>query len=213
MNFKDFTIALSKIKNIPLPAETSQFKMAPPYREALLQQQKDKMKHARQSAVMALFYPDLELQTKLILILRKTYKGVHSAQVGFPGGKVEHSDQNLMQTALRETHEEVGVKPDYIKVYKEMTQVYIPPSNFVVQPYLGIAEQTPKFVKQETEVEDLIEVYLKDLLSDSNLTQKTVKTSYGIDVEVPAFNLSNYLVWGATAMMLSEVKDLLKQVL
>ncbi|HIC31989.1 MAG TPA: CoA pyrophosphatase [Flavobacteriaceae bacterium] len=213
MNFKDFSIALPKIKNIPLPAEASQFKMAPPYREALLKQQKEKMKHARQSAVMALFYPDLELQTKLILILRKTYKGVHSAQVGFPGGKVEHSDQNLMQTALRETHEEVGVHPEIIKVYKEMTQVYIPPSNFVVQPYLGIAEQTPKFVKQETEVEDLIEVYLKDLLSDNNLTQKKVQTSYGVEVEVPAFYLNNHLVWGATAMMLSEVKDLLKQAL
>ena len=118
-----------------------------------------------------------------------------------------------MQTALRETHEEVGVHPKIIKVYKEMTQVYIPPSNFVVQPYLGIAEQTPKFVKQETEVEDLIEVYLKDLLSDNNLTHKKVQTSYGIEVEVPAFYLNNHLVWGATAMMLSEVKDLLKQAL
>ena len=187
--------------------------MAPPYREVLLKQQKEKVKHAKQSAVMVLFYPDLQLQTKLILILRKSYKGVHSSQVGFPGGKVEHTDQNLMQTALRETHEEVGVQPEIITIYKEMTQVYIPPSNFVVQPYLGIAEQTPKFIKQETEVEDLIEVYLKDLLCDTNLTQKKVQTSYGIEVEVPAFCLNNHLVWGATAMMLSEVKDLLKLVL
>ena len=118
-----------------------------------------------------------------------------------------------MQTALRETHEEVGVSPNVIEVYKELSQVYIPPSNFIVQPYLGIAKQTPKFIKQETEVEDVLEVYLADLLDDSNLTNKVVKTSYGVEVEVPAYLLNNHLVWGATAMMLAEVKDLLKQTL
>ena len=197
MNFNEFIIALPKIKNIPLPAEASQLKMVPPYRQELVKKQGDNIKNARQSAVLALFYPDLEAQTKLILILRKTYKGVHSGQVGFPGGKVE----------------EVGVHPELVTVYKKMTQVYIPPSNFYVQPYIGAATKTPTFIKQETEVEDLLEVYLSDLLSDSNLTSKKVKTSYGTDVEVPAFYLGTHLVWGATAMMLSEVKDLLKATL
>ncbi|WP_282068433.1 NUDIX hydrolase [Olleya namhaensis] len=213
MNFNEFIIALPKIKNIPLPAEASQLKMVPPYRQELVKKQGDNIKNARQSAVLALFYPDLEAQTKLILILRKTYKGVHSGQVGFPGGKVEEEDRDLMHTALRETHEEVGVHPELVTVYKKMTQVYIPPSNFYVQPYIGAATKTPTFIKQETEVEDLLEVYLSDLLSDSNLTSKKVKTSYGADVEVPAFYLGTHLVWGATAMMLSEVKDLLKATL
>lgn len=189
------------------------FQLVPPYRQDLVKQQGDNIKNARQSAVLALFYPDLEAQTKLILILRKTYKGVHSGQVGFPGGKVELDDKDLMQTALRETHEEVGVHPELVTVYKKLTQVYIPPSNFYVQPFIGLASQTPIFTKQDTEVEDLLEVYLTDLLSDGNLTSKKVKTSYGAEVEVPAFNLSNHLVWGATAMMLSEVKDLLKATL
>ena len=213
MNFNEFVIALPKIKNIPLPAETSQLKMVPSYRQDLVKQQGDNIKNARQSAVLALFYPDLEAQTKLILILRKTYKGVHSGQVGFPGGKVEQEDLDLMHTALRETHEEVGVHPELVTVYKKLTQVYIPPSNFYVQPFIGLASQTPIFTKQDAEVEDLLEVYVRDLLCDSNLTSKKVKTSYGAEVEVPAFNLSNHLVWGATAMMLSEVKDLLKATL
>ncbi|WP_397363193.1 NUDIX hydrolase [Olleya sp. R77988] len=213
MNFEEFIIALPKIKNIPLPAEASLLKMVPPYRQELIKQQGDNIKNARQSAVMALFYPDFEAQTKLILILRKTYKGVHSAQVGFPGGKVEEADNNLMHTALRETHEEVGVHPDLVTVYKQLTQVYIPPSNFYVQPFIGVANQTPDFIKQDTEVEALLEVYLSDLLNENNLTQKIVTTSYDVDVEVPAFNLNNHLVWGATAMMLSEVKDLLKATL
>ncbi|WGD35021.1 CoA pyrophosphatase [Olleya sp. YS] len=213
MNFDEFIIALPKIKNIPLPAEASQFKMSPPYREKLIKLQAEKIKNAKQSAVLALFYPDLEAQTKLILILRKTYKGVHSAQVGFPGGKVEEADKNLMHTALRETHEEVGVHPELVTVYKEMTQVYIPPSNFYVQPYMGVTNQTPIFTKQEEEVEDLLEVYLSDLLNEDNITNKLVKTSYDVEVEVPAFRLNNHLVWGATAMMLNEVKDLLKATL
>lgn len=213
MNFNEFAIALPKIKNIPLPAEASQFKMSPPYREKLIKLQEDKIKNARQSAVLALFYPDILQQTKVMLILRKTYKGVHSAQVGFPGGKVEEEDQNLMHTALRETHEEVGVSPDLVTVYKEMTQVYIPPSNFYVQPFIGIANQTPNFKKQDEEVEALLEVALSDLLNESNVVTKRVSTSYDVEVEVPAFNLNNHLVWGATAMMLSEIKDLLKATL
>ncbi len=210
MNFNEFIIALPKIKNIPLPAEASQFKMIPPYRRELIRQQSTTVKNAKQSAVLALFYPDLEAQTKLVLILRKTYKGVHSGQVGFPGGKVEQQDATLMHTALRETHEEVGVSPDLVTVYKKMTQVYIHPSNFYVQPFIGAATKTPIFIKQEEEVEDVLEVHLSDLLNENNLTNTIVKTSYGVDVEVPAFNLNNHLVWGATAMMLSEVKDLLK---
>jgi len=213
MNFKEFLLALPNVKNIPLPAEQSQFKMSPPFREQLLAMQKDKIKNAKQSAVMALFYPDKTLQTKLVLILRKTYKGVHSAQVGFPGGKVEPEDESLEHTALRETHEEVGVVPETIEVLKKMTQIYIPPSNFYVQPFLGVSESTPNFIRQEEEVEDILEVSLVDFLNENNVVTKKVTTSYDVEVEVPAYKLNNQLVWGATAMMLSEIKDLLKEVL
>lgn len=213
MKFNKFVIALPKIKNIPLPAQASQLKMAPPYRKALLSQQSKSGITAKQSAVLVLFYPDLEGQTKLVLILRKTYKGVHSAQVGFPGGKAEPSDTDLQHTALRETYEEVGVPSHLVTVYKKLTQVYIPPSNFNVQPYIGSVRSYPNFVKQDTEVETILQVYLSDLLDDNTMVSKVVSTSYGVDVEVPAFRLNGHLVWGATAMMLSEVKDLLKATL
>ena len=94
--------------------------------------------------------------------------------------------------------------------YKKETTCFILFANTNLSLYF---DQTPIFTKQDTEVEGLLEVYLTDLLSDGNLTSKKVKTSYGAEVEVPAFNLSNHLVWGATAMMLSEVKDLLKATL
>ena len=83
----------------------------------------------------------------------------------------------------------------------------------MVHPFLGIAKQTPKFIKQDDEVEIIIEVSLKDILNERNVINTKVPTSYNIEVEVPAFQLNNYIVWGATAMMLSEIKVLLKQLL
>ncbi|MEP2169716.1 CoA pyrophosphatase [Polaribacter sp.] len=210
MNFNEFLKVTSKINNLELPAEASQFKMSPPFRESLLQKRQEEIKNAKQSAVLALFYPDAAQKTKFVLILRKTYKGVHSAQVGFPGGKVEAQDSSLKHTALRETEEEVGVPMQDIKVLKTLTQVYIPPSNFFVQPFIGYSNSTPSFIKQESEVEDIIEVSLSHFLEEKRVITELVSTSYKRDVVVPAFKLNDYVVWGATAMMLSEIKDLLK---
>ena len=211
MKFEEFLISVSKIKNIPLPAEASHFKMVPPFRQELLKKQEKAIKQAKHAGVLSLFYPDENQQTKFILILRNTYKGVHSAQVAFPGGKLEKQDKSLKDTALRETFEEVGVPINSIQIVKKISQVYIPPSNFYVQPFIGITQTTPRFIKQDDEVEALIEVDLKHFLDEQSLITKKVKTSYSVEVEVPAFKLNNYVVWGATAMMLSEIKDLLKQ--
>ena len=213
MNFDQFLKAISKIKNLPLPAEASQFKMSPPFRIELLKRQKAAMKNPNRAGVLALFYPDKAHQTKLILILRRTYNGVHSAQVGFPGGKIEPQDDSFEMAAVRETYEEVGVPIQDIEVLKPLTEVYIPPSNFYVKPFFGICKKTPNFVKEESEVEALIEVDLTHFMDDAVLISKMVETSYSIKVEVPAFKLNGHVVWGATAMMLSEIKDLLKQML
>ncbi|WP_034043862.1 NUDIX hydrolase [Wocania ichthyoenteri] len=213
MNFEDFLTAISKIEKIPLPAEASQFKMVPPFRQELLRRQKKAIKNAKKAGVLALFYPNRNDKTTLVLILRKTYNGVHSAQVGFPGGKLEDDDKSLQDAAVRETFEEIGVSIHDIKIVKQLSQVYIPPSNFYVQPFIGFSQNTPIFMKQEDEVEAIIEVELQHFLDDNQVITKTVSTSYSVDVEVPAFKLNGHVVWGATAMMLSEIKDLLKQML
>ena len=213
MNFDEFLKSISKIENIPLLGEASQFKMVPPFRQALLKKQKNVMKDAKRAGVLALFYPNNKGETTLVLILRNTYKGVHSAQVAFPGGKLEDQDNSLQDAALRETFEEIGVPINTIKVVKQLTEVYIPPSNFYVQPYIGVSELTPTFTKEDAEVEAIIEVPLQHFLSEKQVITKTVSTSYSVDVEVSAFKLNNHVVWGATAMMLSEIKDLLKPLL
>lgn len=213
MNFDEFLISVSKIKNIPLPAEASQFKMSPPFRRELMKRQKEKMKNPNKAGVLALFYPDESRRTKFVLILRNTYNGVHSGQVGFPGGKLELGDKSLEEAAIRETYEEIGVPTENIEVVKELTELYIPPSNFYVKPYLGITNETPSFIKDESEVQEIIEVLLRHFIDDDNVIMKSVSTSYNVEIEVPAFHLNDHVVWGATAMMMSEIKDLLSEVL
>ncbi|MEP3371859.1 MAG: CoA pyrophosphatase [Maribacter dokdonensis] len=213
MNFNFFEQQISKIKDLPLPGEASQYKMAPESRLEELQRINISQKNPRRAGVMALFYPTKNMGTNLLLILRKTYKGVHSNQVAFPGGKEEKSDDGLLTTALRETYEEVGVAPKDITVIKEISEIFIPPSNFMVQPYIGIYRNPKPFVKQDAEVELILEVPLSDFLDDTLVVSKKMTTSYAVDIEVPAFKLNGYIVWGATAMMMNEIKELLKQVL
>ncbi|QXP55431.1 CoA pyrophosphatase [Cellulophaga sp. HaHa_2_95] len=212
MNFDDFSKRISKIKNLPLPGADSHYKMAPDIRIEELQKLDKAPKKARKAAVMSLFYPKAE-ETTLLLILRKTYKGVHSNQIGFPGGKAEKFDPDLLHTALRETHEEVGVLPEKVEVIKSLTELFIPPSNFEVQPYIGLYKKPSPFIIQEREVAALVEVSLQDFMDDTAIFSQNLTTSYAENIDVPAFKLNGYTVWGATAMMLSEVKELLKQVL
>ena len=213
MRFNSFLESVVKIKHLDLFGETSHAKMSPPYRLELAEKMKAKSIDAKKAGVMALFYPNTNGETYLVLILRKTYKGVHSAQVGFPGGKFEDEDEDLMVTAIRETNEEVGVPESIVKIIKKMSPIYIPPSNFMVHPYLAVSETTPKFVKQEAEVEAIIEVTLYDFLNEANCITTRVPTSFNVEVDVPAFKLNGHIVWGATAMMLGEIKDLLNEVL
>ena len=213
MKFNTFLESIVNIEHIDLLGEIAYAKMSPPYRLKMVEKMKQKQKEAQIAAVLALFYPNVNNDTTLVLILRNTYKGVHSAQVGFPGGKVEASDINLKATALRETGEEIGVKQHSIEIVKEMSPLYIPPSNFLVHPFMGISKKPLQFIKDDGEVNAIIEVSLQDLLDETKVQQTKVPTSYDVEVEVPAFILNDYVVWGATAMMLSEIKVLLKALL
>ncbi|MAZ73648.1 MAG: coenzyme A pyrophosphatase [Flavobacteriaceae bacterium] len=213
MDFSEFKEKIVKIKKMNLPGEQFHLKMAPIERLLELKKVARSTKTAKKAAVLMLFYPSETNETYFVLILRKTYKGVHSAQVGFPGGKWEQGDTDYQATALRETREEVGVTEKSVQVLKKMTEIYIPPSNFFVQPYLGTTYELPHFVPEEKEVEAIIEVPLQEFMDDASKITKTLSTSYAKEIEVPAFLLKNNVVWGATAMILNEVREMLKQLL
>ncbi len=212
MNFDVFFKAIPTIVDLDLPSTSAHIKMAPLERIKILEVGFETMENARQAAVMMLFYPKNGI-THLALIIRNSYPGVHSSQIAFPGGKVEDVDLDLKETALRETFEEIGVHADKINVIREFSSVYIPPSNFMVSPFLGITESELEFTLQEDEVAGIIEVPLSLLLDDAIVLTKEITTSYANLIDVPVFQFGDHAVWGATAMMLSELKEALKMVL
>lgn len=212
MNFEVFFKAIHNIVTVDLPATSAHIKMAPLERIKILEEGFENQTNARKAAVMMLFYPKNGI-THLILIKRNTYHGVHSSQIAFPGGKAEKFDLDLKETALRETFEEIGIHADKIKVIRDFSSVYIPPSNFLVQPYLGVSESNLVFNLQADEVAGIIEFPLSMLLDDNIIITKTIETSYSKSIMVPVFQIEHHSVWGATAMMLSELKEVLKMVL
>jgi len=212
MNFNLFFNAVTNVLNVELPSISSHVKMAPLERVKMMEENSYDLSSVRKAAVMMLFYPKNEV-THLVLIVRNSYPGVHSSQIAFPGGKVEEIDYDLRQTALRETHEEIGIHPNDIHVIRDFSSIYIPPSNFLVYPFLGISQVELTFALQEEEVAGIIELPLSTLLDDSIISNKNLETSYSKLIEVPVFQIEEHSVWGATAMMLSELKDVLKMVL
>ena len=212
MNFQDFLEYVPKLMEVTLPATEAHFKMAPLERIESMKNLKLETKNPKTAAVMMLFYPK-NGRTHLVLIVRNSYQGIHSAQVAFPGGKYEPRDQIFENTALRETHEEIGIHPDSIEIKKAFTRLYIQPSNFMVYPFLGICKEEIAFIPDANEVADIIELPLSVFLGDDIIVSVNLSTSYADNIMVPAFKINEHIVWGATAMMLSELKEVLKKVL
>lgn len=132
----------------PLPGFEGQRKMAPAFRASY---DLRKLKNYRQGAVMILLFP-ADGKTQIVFIERSDDGHVHSGQIAFPGGKKDESDISLKETALRETFEETGVGHEQISVLGELTPLYIPPSNFLVTPFVSICNHIPAFEKNDFEV-------------------------------------------------------------
>ncbi len=218
MNFKDLKRITPKLKLSNLNSKTSQIKLAPSFRKEFIKLNSNKLLNSKKAAVIAALYED-DNKVRLILILRNTYNGVHSNQIGFPGGRVEDYDKTLFDTAIRETYEEIGVRVQKNELIRELHEIYIPPSNFNVYPFLVILNHPPSFVKDDKEVKEVITIDLESLLN-CKITQTQIPIPAKLnelniqnDVEVPAFKLAGYNVWGATAMMLSEIRDLINDVI
>lgn len=166
--------------------------------------------NARQSAILILLYPHLdELHT--VFIQRTNYKGVHSGQIAFPGGKKEPEDIDLEMTALREAEEEVAVRATEVVTLGKISPIYVPPSNFLINPFIGFQHQRPIFKAQPTEVADIIEAPLQSLMGENRLIDHSVKIGVGQNLKVKGFPLKDQIIWGATAMILKEFVELIEE--
>ncbi|WP_343852875.1 CoA pyrophosphatase [Algoriphagus jejuensis] len=162
----------------------------------------------RNSGVLILFYPDGE-DTFFPLIKRPEYPGFHSGQMAFPGGKMEKSDENIIQTALREAEEEVGVDRHQVRIIGKLTDLFIPTSNFLVSPVVGFLDERPEFVAEKNEVSRIVQTDLKTLFSRETRKQTLLEIGTHIKLDTPYFEIDGEVVWGATAMILNELIQIL----
>lgn len=166
--------------------------------------------NARKGAVLILLFPS-DGQLSLIFMQRPEYNGVHSGQISFPGGKEEETDTSLIDTALRESKEEVGILPATITIAGTLTPLYIPPSNFHITPVVGFTRLTPLFDADPEEVASLIIIPLNHFLQPDAIKVRSVKTGFGVTMKVPAFTFNGKTIWGATAMILNEFREIVME--
>ena len=161
-------------------------------------------------AVLILFYPKNN-RIMTLLMRRPDYDGTHAGQISFPGGKFEEADADLSRTAIRETQEETGTDGSGIEVIGKLTDLYIPPSNFHVHPFVGCASQALTFSPDPAEVAELFEIDIAELLDKNSVkTMPRFNKTLNKEVDTPYFEIRGNVVWGATAMMIAELREILK---
>lgn len=204
----DLKLFLKEELSKTLPGKDVQYQMASSRRVKEIPNL-SKIKDYRESAVCILLYQDND-KIYFPLIEREVYAGVHSGQIALPGGKKDASDTDLIHTALRELHEEVGITNKQVEVIGTLTQVYIPPSNFLVQPVIAISSELPDFILNQREVQSIIPFSLHELLNDELVKETYIELEKGLKIKTPYFDVRGRILWGATAMILNELKHVLK---
>jgi len=161
-------------------------------------------------AVMMAIYPH-ESKLYLPMMLRPQKSRAHPGQISFPGGKREEQDQDLVETAIREMEEEVGVRVPRENVLGDLTPIYIPPSNSLVTPIIGFLAEKPSYIPAPDEVEKVLDVSMEDLANPANKRAKKVILTNGEYFEMPAFAVNEVFIWGGTARMIMELNKLMKE--
>ncbi|MCF0065074.1 CoA pyrophosphatase [Dyadobacter chenwenxiniae] len=203
-SFSLFIDALTQKLKYPLPGESAHRIMQASTKLRLTFKPNAR---TRKSAVLVLFYPYKD-EIYFPLILRPAYDGVHSGQVAFPGGRFEPTDENLIRTALREAQEEIGLRLNDVKILGILTELFIPASNFYVLPVIATMPYRPDFYPDPREVEDIFEIKLKEI-SDIEIIGSSDIQVRGEQVHAPHYTVQGYKIWGATAMMISELLTVL----
>lgn len=201
----DFIKALELRLLKPLPGQMAQELMIP-----IKSININKGKEPRTACVMILFTP-IEDNWNICLIQRQNNPNdIHSGQISLPGGKLEISDNSYLDCALRETFEEIGIPTSKIKPIGGLTSLYTSASNFHIHPFVGYMNQSPTFNLQTSEVQSVINYPLQNLLNPDSKKTTSIKLSNGLHIEdVPYYKTEVGMIWGATAMILSELEQLI----
>lgn len=190
-----------------LPGILAHSKMLPPGRR--LKTYNNEISSVKLSSVLLLLFPEGD-QLYTCLTKRPQTMKHHPGQISFPGGKVEKEDRSAEMTALREAREEVGINPDAIEILGKLSDLYVEVSKFSIQPFLAWADQKPDFLVDYGEVEELILFPVSDFVTNEIISETELETVTG-PLQIKYYPYNGEFIWGATAMILSELIEILKQ--
>ncbi len=195
---------IRSLLDLDLPGENSHRKMIPPGKRLSILP--DELENVRFSSVLILLFP-YNGQINICLTKRNKAMKHHPGQISFPGGRIEEGESPDL-TALRETYEEIGVLYGNVEILGKLSDLYIPVSQYSIYPFVGWMDYKPNFVLNYDEVEEIIFLPIESFLENRDVQTISMQTSTGI-LDVPYFPYKNEVIWGATAMILSEFFDLL----
>ena len=190
----------------PLPGPKAHMRMAPE-RPGMDNRHIVEGRDCRQAAVLIVLLPR-DGKPHVLMTLRRGHLAQHAGQVSFPGGGRDEGE-HLLATALREAQEEVNLNPADIEVLGPLSPLFIPPSNYCVYPFLAYAESEPLLTPHDFEVERILHVPLETIAQEST-ARRDYRVIRGQKVLVPFYHIESLEIWGATAMMLSELLSLLE---
>ncbi|MDG1428501.1 MAG: CoA pyrophosphatase [Crocinitomicaceae bacterium] len=200
-----------KVSSLGLPGEDSHRSLMP-LKRPISSKAKARSQTYRESGVGIVLHKN-GTSLECLLIERPDYEGTHGGQISFPGGKRDPGDIDLEYTARRECFEEVGLPFGHGEHLSQLTEVFIPVSDFLVQPYIFYVEELPPLIPDDREVQSIISFDLLSLMDDSILRRKSLKLRSGIMIkDMPYFDIQGHVVWGATGMILSEMKEILMRI-
>ncbi len=209
MNFDELTRFLEKRVKLPMPGDLAHQRMKPKMADGAPL----RLKHTtppRKGGVLILLYEEND-EVRFPLIQRPTYEGIHSGQMALPGGRFELGDRDLIDTALREANEEIGVDATNIEVLGNLSEFFVAASNYMVLPVVGKINYRPSFLPEPREVEEIVTPTIQQLVIPDNAREKEMTVRNGFRMLCPYYDLEDRVVWGATAMMLSELVEILKE--
>ncbi len=207
------TSLFNELKNLlknDLPGESAHQLVFPVNRP--VSSEIDDLEEYRNSAVAIFLYESLG-EMHSILIQRPRYPGVHGGQIAFPGGKEDPEDISLEFTARREAFEEINIPMDYAELIGQLSDIHIPVSKFIVQPFVFAMQSLPDLIPDKREVDDIIHFNIRNLLREDVLKRADIRVADNmVRKDIPYFDIDGKIVWGATAMMLSEFREILKMI-